>query len=60
MAGVSRLGAALLLGVAASTVSFASEALPELPVAEWDGTPVSLEDLRGQLVVIVFYDDNVS
>jgi len=37
------------------------EAMPELPVAEWNKNgPVSLEDFRGQLTAVVFYDDNES
>ena len=37
------------------------EAAPELPVAEWGrhGT-ISLEDFRGQLTAVVFYDDKSS
>lgn len=36
-------------------------AMPELPVAEWNKNgPVSLEDFRGQLTAVVFYDDNES
>ena len=39
----------------------AGTAAPELPVAEWGrhGT-VSLEDFRGQLTAVVFYDDKES
>lgn len=38
-----------------------AEAAPELPVAEWGrhGT-ISLEDFRGQLTAVVFYDDKNS
>lgn len=44
-----------------SSGNAAGEAAPELPVAEWgrNGT-VSLEDFRGQLTAVVFYDDNES
>jgi hypothetical protein len=41
--------------------SGSGEAMPELPVAEWNKYgPVSLEDYRGQLTAVVFYDDNES
>lgn len=46
---------------ASSPSSGAGEAMPELPVAEWNKNgPVSLEDFRGQLTAVVFYDDNES
>lgn len=41
--------------------SGSGEAMPDLPVAEWNKNgPVSLEDFRGQLTAVVFYDDNES
>jgi hypothetical protein len=44
-----------------SSGTAAGEAMPELPVAEWNNNgPVSLEDFRGQLTAVVFYDDNES
>ena len=51
---VRGVGGAALLSVAASVGALAAGAAPELPVAEWTGTEVSLEDLRGQLVAVVF------
>ena len=54
----SLIGAAL---VALCGAAAAQEAAPELPVADWSKSgPVSLEDFRGQLTVLVFYDDNES
>ena len=66
--GLSVLAAMALLGGAvaqetkvSSPGSSAGEAMPELPVAEWNKNgPVSLEDFRGQLTAVVFYDDNES
>ncbi len=44
-----------------AAVAVAQEAAPELPVAEWSrGGAVSLEDFRGQVTAVVFYDDNSS
>lgn len=37
------------------------QAMPDLPVAEWSGgSGACLEDFRGQVVALVFYDDNES
>ena len=65
ISGVAAL--ALLAGVVSaqetkvSSGSGSGEAMPELPVAEWNRNgPVSLEDFRGQLTAVVFYDDNES
>ncbi|MFH1706795.1 MAG: hypothetical protein ABIF71_02625 [Planctomycetota bacterium] len=33
---------------------------PVLAVTQWQGTPVSLENLKGQLSVVVFFDDATS
>ena len=66
---MSAFAALALLGGAAlaqetkvsSPGSGGGEAMPELPVAEWNKNgPVSLEDFRGQLTAVVFYDDNES
>lgn len=64
ISGVATL--ALLAGMVSAqetkvSSSGSGEAMPELPVAEWNRNgPVSLEDFRGQLTAVVFYDDNES
>ena len=66
MSAVAALGLLAAAGGAqetkvASTSSTSAEAMPELPVAEWGRNgAVSLEDFRGQLTAVVFYDDNES
>jgi peroxiredoxin len=55
-----RLGAAcvaLSLAMVARTVP-AEEVSPNLPVAAWKSAPVNLEDFKGQVVVLVFYNDS--
>jgi hypothetical protein len=52
------IGGALLASLAVLSAANAQQAAPDLPVAEWaKGTP-SLEDFKGQVVALVFYDDN--
>ena len=47
------------LNLAVAPLARASgEASPFLPVAAWKTTPISLEDLKGQVVVLVFYSDS--
>ena len=54
-------GAGLAQETKVTSSSGSGEAMPELPVAEWNKSgPVSLEDFRGQLTAVVFYDDNES
>lgn len=55
-------GMALVLGTAlAASARAGTEAVaPELSAAGWTQSPVSLEDLKGQVVVFVFYDDDAS
>jgi hypothetical protein len=50
------LGAALAVSARAGAESVA----PELSAAGWTQSPVSLEDLKGQVVVFVFYNDDAS
>ena len=39
----------------------ARDTSPDLPVAEWTkGSTLNLEDFRGQVTALVFYDDNQS
>jgi hypothetical protein len=63
MSAVAALGLLAAAGGAqeSSVTQASGEAAPDLPVAEWgrNGT-VSLEDFRGQLTAVVFYDDNES
>ncbi|MHC4605837.1 MAG: hypothetical protein ACYTAF_02760 [Planctomycetota bacterium] len=49
-------GAVLLLGMTGAGAR--QGAAPAFPVAEWTDKPLDLEDLRGQMVAIVFYDDD--
>ena len=64
MSAVAALGLLAAAGGAQETKvasSTSGEAMPELPVAEWGRNgAVSLEDFRGQLTAVVFYDDNES
>lgn len=63
MSAVAALGLLAAAGGAQETTvaSSSAEAMPELPVAEWGRNgAVSLEDFRGQLTAVVFYDDNES
>ncbi|HYF00203.1 MAG TPA: hypothetical protein VEJ18_14880 [Planctomycetota bacterium] len=55
------LGAAAGRAQETTTAKPGGEAAPDLPVAEWGrhGT-ISLEDFRGQLTAVVFYDDKSS
>lgn len=61
MRDTMRLGVAcvaLSLAMATQT-AFAEEVSPNLPVAAWkQGTPINLEDFKGQIVVLVFYNDS--
>ena len=50
-------GACLVLGVAISTAARAESPARELPVAEWSRGETSLEDFKGQVAVLLFYDD---
>jgi hypothetical protein len=52
-------GMLLALGPAAS-VSRAAEVAPDLPMAEWLKAPIALEDFKGQLTAVVFYDDDAA
>jgi len=53
-------GLAVLLAGALPAVAVAQES-PDLPVAEWSrGASVALEDFRGQVTALIFYDDNES
>lgn len=52
---VCALTGAMLFGSAALT---AEELAPELPVAEWSEGRPTLEDFKGQPVVLVFFDDS--
>jgi hypothetical protein len=56
MRGIVFAAAIVALG-AVVPASQAENAAPDLPVARWSKEPMSLEDLRGQLVVFVFYSD---
>jgi hypothetical protein len=63
MSAVAALGLLAAAGGAQETkvASGGGEAMPELPVAEWGRNgAVSLEDFRGLLTAVVFYDDNES
>ena len=63
MMALALLGLVAGAGVAQETsvASASGEAAPELPVAEWGKSgAVSLEDFRGQVTAVVFYDDNES
>jgi len=51
-------GAALVMAVALSGAGRAEDASPELPVAEWSPAHVFLEDFKGQITVICFYNDS--
>jgi hypothetical protein len=54
-------GMAVALGTLLAVSAGAGEAAaPELPLAGWVGNALSLEDLKGQVVALVFYDDNLS
>jgi hypothetical protein len=50
-------GAVVVLA-AARFPARAGDAAPALPVAAWSRGAIDLEDLRGQPVAIVFYDDS--
>jgi hypothetical protein len=54
------LGAALLCALTASHAAGGEQAHAELPAVEWTGMAVNLEDLKGQVVVVVFYNDDLS
>jgi len=54
-------GMAAALGALLAVSAGAGEAAaPELPLAGWIGSAPNLEDLKGQVVALVFYDDNQS
>ena len=57
--GAMALAVGSLLGVGSAAAG--EKLAPELPVAATStGQPFALEDLRGQLTVLVFYDDGAS
>jgi cytochrome oxidase Cu insertion factor (SCO1/SenC/PrrC family) len=57
--GAMALALGSLLG--AGSAAAGEKLAPELPTAATGtGQPFSLEDLRGQLTVLVFYDDTAS
>jgi peroxiredoxin len=47
------VGAALL-----ATSASAGNVTPELTVAEWTKGEISLEDFKGQVTVVVFFNDD--
>ena len=52
------LGGVLLALLVAASAASAQQAAPDLPVAEWTKGAPCLEDFKGQVVALVFYDDN--
>ena len=49
---------AVLCGLLAGPGLLAGEVAPELPVAAWQGGSVGLEDFRGQVTALVFFNDS--
>ena len=49
-----------LLASPALMAADAEQAYPVMPVAEWQNGPLQLEDFKGQIVAIVFFDDGSS
>jgi hypothetical protein len=62
MRQLTRLGGiALMAGVLATASARAADGpAPELPVAGNSGVPVYLEDYRGLITVLCFFDDDCS
>ncbi|HOX06771.1 MAG TPA: hypothetical protein PK280_10230 [Planctomycetota bacterium] len=60
MRSIGRLGGvALMLGMLATATAYAADApAPELPVAGSGSGPVYLEDYRGLITVLCFFDDD--
>jgi hypothetical protein len=54
--GIGGVVLAFLLSLSAASAQ--QQAAPDLPVAEWSKGAPSLEDFKGQVVALVFYDDN--
>jgi hypothetical protein len=52
--------AALAVGALFCAEGRAGTAAPDLPVVEWSEGSPSLEDLRGQVTAVVFFDDSSS
>jgi hypothetical protein len=53
-------GLAVLLGAVLTTGAWCENASPELPIVEWTKGTVSLEDFKGQVTALVFFDDDTS
>lgn len=49
---------ALLTGAVLTSSAWASNVTPELTVAEWTKGEVNLEDFKGQVAAVVFFDDS--
>ena len=43
-----------------ATTLFAEEMAPSLPLVGLDGASVSLEDFRGQMTALVFFNDSAA
>lgn len=48
----------MVCGTLVLAADTAEQAAPELPVAGWHGGQVSLEDFKGQVTAVVFFDDS--
>lgn len=51
-------GAFLAVGFATAPLQAAEKPAPELPFIEWSQGQASLEDYKGLLTAIVFFDDS--
>ena len=61
MTRVGTVGMTVALGVFLAGAAYGANIYPDLPVAEWNTRDaVSLEDFRGQVTALVFYDDDLS
>ena len=59
LAGAVILSAITLCGsLWAAAPDAAEKPYPVLPVAEWSGKPLSLEDCKGQILLVVFFNDS--
>ena len=52
--------AAVVCSVAIGATPSAEQVAPELPVAAWRGGSASLEDFKGQVTAVVFFNDGSS
>jgi len=59
MRRIAVVGLLVAFGSALSAAR-SEDAAPDLPIAEWQKAPLTLEDFKGQVTALVFFNDDAS